>query len=201
MAVATNTGPRTDAKAPGLLTIEGMWEADLAHQETVRPLAELLRVTGRASATPVRNAATVEELATYVNLWMESEDLKVLYLACHGAPGAISLDGTALIPLSDLAASLGGRARGRYVHIASCSTLAADKDDLREFCRISGVSGLSGYTTQVDWTASAAFDFLLLGELLGSSRTKAAYDRMRRLYPDLVDRLGLRVATASWASD
>lgn len=200
MAVVTNTGPQIDPGAPGLLTIEGMWEADLAHQETVRPLAELLRVTGQASTSPVRNAATFEELSTYLALWTESEHLKVLYLACHGEPGAVSLDGTEPISLSDLATSLGGRAKGRYIHIASCSTLAADENDLREFCRVSGVSGLSGYTTQVDWTAGAAFDFLLLGELLGSTRTKATYDRMVRVYPDLAGRLGLRMATSTWVS-
>ncbi len=200
MALKTNTGPRTALDAPGLLTIEGMWGPDFAHQETVRPLAELLRVTAQASTCPVRDAATREELSSYLALWTRSEDLRVLYLACHGSRGEISLDGTHAIALDELADLLEGRAKGKFLHIASCSTLAADEGDLRRFCRVSGVSGLSGYTTDVDWTASAAFDLLLLGELLQSRRTKPTYDRMLRLYPDLAARLGLRMATSSWAS-
>ena len=200
MAVKTNTGPRAALDAPGMLTIEGMWGPDFAHQETVRPLAELLRVTGQASTCPVRDAATLEELSNYLDLWTRSEDLRVLYLACHGSPAEISLDGTDSITLDEVADLLQGRAKGKFLHIASCSTLAADESDLRRFCRVSGVSGLSGYTTDVDWSASAAFDLLLLGELLRSRRAKPAYDRMTRHYPDLAMTLGLRMATSSWVS-
>jgi len=64
--------------------------------------------------------------------------------------------------------------------------------------RTTGVRGLVGYINEVDWAQSAAFDILVLSELLQSVNLKPMVARLQADHPGFVDGLGLRVATAAW---
>ncbi|PRY39351.1 hypothetical protein LY71_12120 [Geodermatophilus tzadiensis] len=63
-----------------------------------------------------------------------------------------------------------------------------------------GVRAVVGYTRQVYWHESAAFDLTLLPELLDDTDPKNVYGRLVKRHPYFVDGLGLRIATATWVS-
>ena len=60
--------------------------------------------------------------------------------------------------------------------------------------------GVVGYTKDVDFAESAGFEIHLLMDLLNASSFKPAYQRLCNNHPVLSKRLGLRMASATWAS-
>lgn len=66
----------------------------------------------------------------------------------------------------------------------------SDTRAVEEFQKRTGAKAVCGYTRDVDWTESAAFDILLLSSLLGGQRIDARFNYVRNAYPDLVKRLG-----------
>jgi len=185
---------------PGIFCLEGEWVQDsLESRLSVRPLLELLEMLKVSSGTIHRDVATRPELEHYLNRWTEDAESSytVAYLAFHGTPGGIAL-ATEVISLQELAAYLGRGAKGRTLFVGSCATLDAPESELREFCRATGVRGLVGYINEVYWEKSAAFDILVLSELLQSTNLKPMVARLQADHPGFVDGLGLRVATAAW---
>lgn len=199
------TGPRNDTHAPGLLTLEGTWSSDLTATESVRPLSDLLRVTGHASHTPVRDVTDTADLRRHLTQWLEHDpdQWPVLYVACHGGPGTLQLvedDDTTQVTLEDLADHIGDDAAGRRILLGACQVADVDPARLRRFCRRTGIDGVLGYTTAVDWTKSAALDLLVLSELLTGSSVRTAYGRLTRENTTTTTALGLRAATGTWVS-
>ncbi len=58
-----------------------------------------------------------------------------------------------------------------------------------------------GYTEEVDWLESAAFELVNIGTIATTSSPKMAHKSIVKGYGELASRLGFRVATATWASD
>lgn len=184
----------------GVFCLEGEWDHDsLESRLSVRPLLELLEMLKVSSGTIHRDVATRSELEHYLNRWTEDTESSytVAYLAFHGTPGGIAL-ASEDVTLAELAAYLGQGAKGRTIFVGSCGTLDAPESELREFCRSTGVRGLVGYVNDVDWEKSAAFDILVLSQLLQSTNLKPMVARLQADHPGFVDGLGLKVATAAW---
>ena len=118
----------------------------------------------------------------------------VLYLALHGTNGKIWL-GKDTISLFELAEMLDGAVRGGAIHFGSCLTLEAPDAELKQFAKRIGASGISGYSTAVDWLDAAVFEAVLLERLLRGNRTDAFFRGLRSEYGELAQRLGLVAAT------
>jgi hypothetical protein len=121
------------------------------------------------------------------------------YFAFHGQRNEICL-GRENIALEDMAELIAGRAKGRIFYFGSCQTLAITDEELKTFCRSTGAKAVVGYTAKVGWLESAAFDFILLPDLLKSRYVKPIMARLTNDHDRFVHGLGLRMATADWAS-
>lgn len=148
-----------------------------------------------------RNAATRDEFTHYFGHWAARryDDFPVAYLAYHGSRGRLHL-GRDEITLAELADLTPRALTGRAIYFGACGTMSAPDEELCDFASRTGVWAIAGYTRTVDWAESAAFDFTLLPELLDSIDVKKLYARLCKRHPYFVDRLGLRLATADWAS-
>ena len=185
---------------PGIFCLEGEWDHEAVTSKlSVRPLLELIEMLDVSGGTFHRDVATREELAYYLQRWADDEevDFPVAYFAFHGSPGCLALARES-ITLAELAEMLGTGAAGRVIHFGTCGTLEVAPAELTEFCRRTGLRGVTGYTRTVDWAESAGLDILLLRELLGSATLKPMVKRLKANYPGAVEGLGLRVATANW---
>lgn len=187
-----------------IFCLEGDWETRLESKLSVRPLLDLLSGVGVAGGVVHRDVATRAELEHYVaRLARRSVDtFPVVYLAFHGFAedgfGYVSLGGED-VSLDELADVFGSESvAGRVIYTGSCSTLDVTDDALRDFCKRTGVRGLLGYSKDVGWVESAAFDILLLDELLRAAKLKPMMARLRKQHARFVEGLGLTIATERW---
>jgi len=187
--------------ANGIFCLETQWGAKLTDRSSVEPQLRMLENLGVAGGVIHRDVATVEEFEHYLKTWLQKHYARfsVGYLAFHGSRGRIWAGSTDL-SLDDLAQVIDGRGDGRTLYLGSCSTLAAPEAELLDFCASTKVRALVGYTRQIEWLESAALDVILLPELLRSADLKRLHARLKKDHPRFVDGLGLRIATAQWAT-
>lgn len=117
-----------------------------------------------------RTSVTLAELQHNLEEWksLNAQKYPILYLGYHGNAGKIVLGskdyfGDSEIDLEKLAEGLGeGTCTNRIVHFGSCSTLDVEEKRISSFIAHTGVSAVSGYAGEVDWTESVAFDMLYI---------------------------------------
>ncbi|WP_416063162.1 DUF6642 family protein [Rhodococcus indonesiensis] len=189
------------ANAPGVLCLEGEWGERLAERTSVEPALELLERSGVIRLIH-RDIATRGELEHYLDRAMRKsfKGFDLIFLAFHGSPETLWL-GKDCITFSELEEVMAGRCTGKIIHFGSCQVLAADDEVLIQFCRRTGARAVVGYTKDVDIITTAAFEILLVAELVNSRKMKPAYDRLVRQHPVLTVELGFRMAHAQWTSD
>ncbi|MGY1709094.1 DUF6642 family protein [Geodermatophilus sp. SYSU D00758] len=184
----------------GIFCLEGEWGDRMTEKLSVRPGLDML-TTMRRDRLVHRNTATRDEFAYYLQKWVTARyaGFPLAYLSFHGERGVIHL-GRDSLTLADIAEMVPGRLTDRTVYFGSCGTLGASDDDLRAFVEVTGARAIAGYTKDVGWAESAAFDFTLLPELLDSVDIRKLHTRLCKRHPYFVDGLGLRLATRSWVS-
>lgn len=176
-------------RLPGVFCLETSWDRRLDDKASVLPILDLLHRTGHARYIH-RDVGTVEELFHYLSKWRQAQysDYRVLYFAFHGERGCISV-GKNEVSLNDLGEALAGAAAGRTVVFGSCNTLKA-KREVDAFRKVTKAKVVCGYTREVDWLQSAAFELLMLGKLAEGASPQVQVNRIKRSYPDMVAALG-----------
>lgn len=188
--------------ANGIFCFEGDWSERLSNQMTVEPILKLL-ADCRYAKYVHRNVSTRDSLQHYLDRWLKA-DMKQYVIgsfAFHGSNGGLWLNANEEITLRELGDMMAGRCEGRILYFGSCSTLAVPDVNLKELCRVTGARGVVGYTRMVDFVESAAFEIILLNDLLQATNIRSSYTRLRRNHDHLTRKLGLRMAHAQWASD
>ncbi len=186
----------------GIFCLEGDWERDsLADHLSVRLGLDML-MTIRKDRLIHRKAATREEFTYFLRKWAtpDYDDFPLAYLSYHGGRGRLDLNGSSSLTLEEIADIVPGRLAGRVVYFGSCATMAAPDDALLSFLATTGAAAIAGYTKNVDWEESAAFDPTLLAELLESTNFRVLDARLLRQHRHFVEALGLRIATPAWVS-
>ena len=198
----------------GVYCIETPW----TEFPSVEPVLSL--VTKRHDA-PFRHhiAGDPGRFSKHFECWADRDDwdYAILYLGFHGFPKGVTVapddgsDGKAAslwdhVRLDQIADYAQGRKEkwGHcMMHFASCSTIDLETAELASFIDHTGLAGVSGYTKDVEWMASLAFEILYMDTLLEA--TGDAYIRPEhlrvcrdRLTNDqhakgLVDALGFRM--------
>lgn len=147
-----------------------------------------------------RDIATRPELEYLLDKWLRMKSrYDVLCLAFHGSAQTLHL-GAEDVTLDDIADILENRCQNRTVYLSSCSTLAASDDVLRDFCRRTKARAIVGYTRNVDWVESVAFELILISELAHRTNMKPAYDAIVKNHRGMASRLGFRMAHTDWVS-
>lgn len=186
----------------GICCLEGEWEPNLRARTSVEPQLRMLETLGHCADVIRRDVATKEEFAYYLGKWKQKQYARysVGYFAFHGSESTIHLGKDAL-SLEQIAEMLGTTAaKNRILYFGACRTMAASDADLLEFVKRTGVRAVLGYTKDVDWLESAAFDFILLPMLLGRSYPKTIYTALQREHGGFVRKLGFRLVTRDFVS-
>jgi hypothetical protein len=108
----------------------------------------------------------------------------VLLIATHARPGGITVDGQT-IGVRALTEAVCYAGNLRLLHFSACLMLQDPEvvDFLREFAAGAHVP-ISGYTTSVDWGASAIIEFAYLDLILSKGLTPAAAaEQLTKLLP------------------
>lgn len=162
-----------------IFCLEGDWWGDLKKPSTVRPIFELV---GQMKPHPKyihRGIGTREEFDHYLRVWTQKKyaAFPILYLAFHGNPRSLIVGDArrrnAPAGLDAIAEVLAGRCQRRIVHFGACSTLDCDARHLKRFLNTTGALAVSGYTRDIGWMDSAAFEVFLLSTMQYNARTRA----------------------------
>jgi hypothetical protein len=158
----------------GIFCLEGEWTGDMRRRYSVEPVLTLVdeHLTDHPNRRHVRrDVATKDELRFYLERWRQRKfrTHPILYLAFHGEPGRILLSDLrkrdSRVTLTWVEEMLEGRCRGRILHFGACSTLDVHRSRLNTFLKKTGALAMSGYTQDVEWLRSAAFELLVLTEM------------------------------------
>jgi hypothetical protein len=184
----------------GIFCLEGDWNTRLDDPQSMKPVLDLLNNSGWAKVIH-RGIGTRGDFEYYVSKWAAKryKSYTVGAFAFHGTSEALHV-GEDTMTLEDFQRVLAGKCQGRVLYMGACKTLATADKTLMELCQVTGASAVAGYTKDVDFLEAAAFEALLLSDLVGAVRMKPAYQRMITRYHDLTAHLGFRMATSSWAS-
>lgn len=187
--------------APGIFCLEGEWGKNLRRRLSVEPQLSMLKEAEECGAVIHRDVATITDFQYYLDTWLSRGygSYTLGYLAFHGERRTLSLPDGEEVTLDRLVEMVDGRGEDKVLYLGSCSVLTGQErhisEPLRTFCKDTGFKSLVGYTKSVDWLEAAAFDFLLLPQLLNGRHTNTLADRLQAKHGKLVQNLGLRIAT------
>jgi len=177
-------------KSKGVFCLEGDWHSDFGRRSSVKPILDLLDQNDTRRVPHIyRDVGTSEELDFYLAKWVQKQysRYKILYLGFHGVPRAILVGDQrkagGVRELPSLAELLRGKCKGRLIFFSSCSVMNQDKRHLKSFLRSTGAAAMCGYSSDVDWMKSAAFELIAIREMqLNPFTVKGAHaieDRVR----------------------
>ena len=190
----------------GVFAFEGDWHEDLTKKDSIRPTLETLRDVQKVSFVH-RRIGTAEELKYYLERWLGGEgagiydDYLIGYFAFHGEQGLIS-PGEGRVSLDQIAIWMNGRAQGRTLYFGSCSTLDLETKRIKRFLRSTKARAVVGFTRDVDWLQTAAFDLILLDALAWWHQrphltNNYLHNKKRKHLKAFAEELGLKIITPS----
>ncbi|GAA4455904.1 DUF6642 family protein [Phytohabitans houttuyneae] len=190
----------------GVFCVEGQWHRDLNDQSSVLPTLELLQRL-QAIRFIHKDVATREELAYFLDRWLlrQYADFKVGFFAMHGEPSKLCLTDRDTVELDEVADMMAARCEGKRLYFGSCSILRASDARLHDFLDATGAALICGYTRDIDWVESAAFETVALQILANGDRADAVERRMgSTAWAPLASYLGFRIVYANgrtWRPD
>lgn len=178
-------------RKPGLWVMEGKWSSRVTDVRSVTPILDALEQAGRArSATSHVNDA--DDLSRSMLRWGQKQHagFNIGYVALHGSPGAVHV-GRTEIDLFDLGRGIPNRTlRSKVLHFGSCSVMDLRPADRRALRAALGVKVLTGFTEEVEWFESMAFELLLFDTFTWYKRSDAAEAYIKKNHGQMARRLG-----------
>ena len=114
-----------------------------------------------------------------------------MYLAFHGKPGKIILNGSS-VDMETLAGFMGKSFRYWIVYFGSCATINVKKDRIFDFMNVTGTLMVMGYDRPIDWLSSTALDLLLLDCLQCYKDMRKFWNFFRKNYQGMAKIIGLK---------
>jgi hypothetical protein len=168
--------------------LESLWDRRTENRLNVLPTLELISKTHDAKFSHL-TCNTREELKYNLNLLCK-RNYGVLYFAFHGSPGKIHLHSDK-VSLTELATMMNHRFANWVIHFGTCSTLRKPRE-VEYFVEQTQVIIATGFTKDVEWIESSAFELLLFKELQTKVNPKIAIRYLLNKYPDLVEATGFK---------
>ncbi|MCE5228626.1 hypothetical protein LLG95_03410 [bacterium] len=171
----------------GIFCLEGDWSTDLRKKTSVEPLLKIVADAHFRKFPYIhRRIGTKEELIFALKKWTQSMYARysILYLAFHGEESCICLDGKRMVFLDEIKPIIEDCERNVVIYFGSCSTMQANLKTLRKFMENTNIIGIIGFSEEVDWFKSTAFDLMVIRELQDRPRLTAKsltilYDNLR----------------------
>ncbi|WP_435151242.1 DUF6642 family protein [Micromonospora aurantiaca (nom. illeg.)] len=186
----------------GVFCIEGEWDHDLTKRRTVLPTLDMLERLGSLRHIH-RSAVTRDQLRYHLEKWSTARyaAYQVGFFALHGSPRHMWLSRSHSTSLDEVAGWIPGRWHGKRIYIGGCSVLRGSDSYLTDFLYQTGASLVCGFTKQVDWIESAAFEMVILDRLVNSGRVDSAEQLASSArWAPLASHLGFRVVYANGSS-
>ena len=189
-------GQVTDSGYGGIFAFEGDWEPDLKDKSSIRPNLETLRDAYGIKFIH-RQIGTPGELRYYVEKWLKKgkgnyRHYRVGHFALHGSPGMLwPGEGKVGVSFKKLQGWINEGAKGRVIFFDSCSTIDISAKKIQAFLDSTKARAVVGFTKEVDWLESAAFELLVLHALTDFESPKDAEAHLKEKYEEFVERLGL----------
>jgi hypothetical protein len=140
-----------------ILAIEGEWQDNLRHTESVVSALQFLQQIDRIKNFVHRRAPTREAFLQYLD-WGVAEGYRFLYLAGHGSKGELGL-GANSVTLRQVSDRLAGRlSSNTAVHWGTCEFMQVGAEQVEQFKEKTGAGLVSGYTREVDFLESMLLD-------------------------------------------
>ena len=168
--------------------LESMWNGKIENRLNVLPTLELISKTQDSKFSHL-TCNTREELRYNLSLLCK-RNYGVLYFAFHGSPGRIHLHRDK-VTLTELAQMMNCRFSNWVIHFGTCSTLRKPKE-VEYFVEQTRVSLVTGFTKDVDWIESSAFELLLFKALLIYKSPKVVCRHLLAKYPELAHLTGFK---------
>jgi len=170
--------------------LESFWDDDIENRLTVAPILELLSKRNRIKFT-LLTCNTKEEFEYNLTLLRKRKGYGILYLAFHGSPGKILLNGPSL-NIETLAEIMGKGFTNWVVYFGSCATINVKKDRIFNFMKSTGILMVMGYDRRIDWLSSTALDLFLLDCLQFYRDMRKFWNFFRKNYHGMTEIIGLK---------
>ena len=189
-------------KLKGVFCVEGEWDHDLTKRQSVLPTLDMLERLGSLRHIHC-SAVTQEQLKYQLEKWSTARYVayEVGFFALHGSPRHVWLSKSHSTSLEEVAGWMSGRWQGKRIYIGACSVMRGSDSYLVDFLHETGASMVCGFTKQVDWIESAAFEMVLLDRLVNSGKVNSAEQlASSSRWAPLASHLGFRVVYANGSS-
>lgn len=176
---------------PGIFVMEGKWSSRARDVRSVSPVLQALDAAGRARYVH-HHLNDRDDFHRQLKRWGQGqhEPYGIGYVALHGSPGRVHI-GRQIVDLFSLWEVVPPRLlKQKILHFGSCSVLDLDADDRAFLLECVGARALTGFTTDVDWFESMAFELLLFDALTSYKRPSDAEKYLRRTHGEFAERLG-----------
>jgi len=168
--------------------LESLWDKRTENRLNVLPTLELISKTQDLKFSHL-TCNTREELKYNLNLLCK-RNYGILYFAFHGSPGKIHLHRDK-VTLEELAGMMNHRFAHWIIHFGTCSTLRRSKD-VEYFVEKTRIALATGFTRDVDWIESSAFELLLFKAFHTFMSPKVICRHLLNKYPDLAEVTGFK---------
>ncbi len=135
-----------------IFCLEGEWEdRNLGGQNSVLPMLQFIEQNFGIQYIH-RKVGTKESLLYYLEKSQQYPDHGIIYMAFHGAEGAIyPSEGNPVYLIKHLASRQKGLLKNKLVHFSSCDTIKIPEKKLNLFIQATGAEAVSGFKGSVDW--------------------------------------------------
>ncbi|SCL45920.1 hypothetical protein GA0070606_0886 [Micromonospora citrea] len=189
-------------KPKGVFCVEGEWDSDLTKRRSVLPTLDMLERLGSLQHIH-KSAVTAEQFRYFLEQWSSKRysAYEVGFFALHGAPSELWLSKSHSTSLDEVAGWMSGRWQGKRIYIGGCSVLRGSDAYLADFLYRTGASMVCGFTKQIDWIESAAFETVILDRLVNSGKVNSVEQLASSArWAPLANHLGFRVVYANGSS-
>ncbi|MFG1813678.1 DUF6642 family protein [Kribbella sp. NPDC049174] len=176
---------------PGLWVMEGNWSASVRDVRSVEPVLTALQAT-RGAQFAKRHINDPEDLELGLKRWgqRQHQPYNIGYIALHGSPATVHI-GRRSVDLFQLGERLpAATLRQKALHFGSCSVLDLHRREREDLRKVLGVKVVTGFTEDVEWIESLAFELLLFDALTWYKRPSDAENYLKKTHAAFIKRIG-----------